>query len=50
MTRIGLPVPAGDPTTEACDYYFNMAAKYPKGFALRVAEKIWRDRSSRKIR
>ncbi len=32
MTRIGLPVPAGFTiTTQACNYFFEHAQKYPRG-------------------
>jgi pyruvate,orthophosphate dikinase len=37
MTRIGLPVPAGFTiSTEACDYFFKHAKKFPKELAAQV--------------
>ena len=43
MTRIGLPVPAGFTiTTEACDYYFKHAKKYPKELQSEVAKSLAR--------
>ena len=43
MTRIGLPVPAGFTiTTEACDYYFKHAQKYPKELRAEVAKNLAR--------
>ena len=43
MTRIGLPVPAGFTiTTEACDYYFKHARKYPKELRSEVAKHLAR--------
>jgi pyruvate,orthophosphate dikinase len=43
MTRIGLPVPAGFTiTTEACDYYFKHANKYPKELATQVRANLAR--------
>jgi pyruvate, orthophosphate dikinase len=43
MMRIGLPVPAGFTiTTEACDYYFRHAKKYPKELRSEVAKSLAR--------
>jgi len=43
MTRIGLPVPAGfTVTTEACNYFFGHAQKYPRGLEQEVARHLAR--------
>ncbi|HKM89511.1 MAG TPA: pyruvate, phosphate dikinase [Candidatus Acidoferrales bacterium] len=50
MTRIGLPVPAGFTiTTEACNYFFEHAQKYPRGLEQEVAHHLARlEKATRK--
>ena len=41
MTKIGLPVPAGFTiSTEACDYYYRSAKKYPLELKKQVADNV----------
>ncbi len=43
MTRIGLPVPAGFTiSTEACDQYFKLGKKYPRGLDREVSRHLAR--------
>ncbi len=50
MTRIGLPVPAGFTiTTQACNYFFEHAQKYPRGLEQEVAHHLARlEKATRK--
>jgi pyruvate,orthophosphate dikinase len=50
MTKIGLPVPAGFTiSTEACDYFYKNAKKYPSALRKQVADNVARlERATRK--